>query len=130
MTDDDLAVSCPDGCTEVIRKGGYHSCDLEDAAELGALAAEACGAKPRSPFARIPLVAGAVLAVALAGWWAFPRQADTSGTVRRHLIQGFGHYQSGDYGAAIRECDEALKVEPWNETAMSNKRLAELYAKP
>jgi tetratricopeptide (TPR) repeat protein len=42
VNDDDLAVSCKDGCTEIIRKGAYHTHDLSDAADVGFAAETLC----------------------------------------------------------------------------------------
>ncbi len=45
--DDDLVTTCSCGCTEVIRRGGYHTSDWHDAVELGRAAGELCRPKPR-----------------------------------------------------------------------------------
>lgn len=132
--DDHLVVSCKCGKLVITKIGGYETSDLLDAAELGQQAERLCRRKRLKQwayFVGLPLLTASLLAIGTV-WWS-GRQAVTTAqhrvTVEHHLLRGFSYYQSGDYDAAIRECDEALKLDPANEAAKANRELAERYRK-
>lgn len=130
--DDHLTISCPCGAKEVVVINGYASMDIEEAKGIGLEARSLCPKCRRKRFIRIGyfaltiLVTAAILAVG-AVWWSGAREvvkAEHRLTAEHHLMRGFSYYQAGEYDKAIEECDEALKLEPNNEAAKSNRALA------
>lgn len=133
--DADLIVSCKCGKISIVKEGGYHSSDFIDAVELGVEAERLCRRKRLKGWLvslGIPLLTGAILIGGTGWWWGTKAVgvAEHKLTAEHHLLKGFSYYQDGDYDAAIRECDEALKLEPWNEAAKQNRSLAMKYLKP
>ena len=160
--DDDLLVSCRCGCTEIVRKGGYHTCDLSDAVEIGRTAAGLCRpARARAMRVILRCVVAGLVVLAVTGgvagyvgsrerqraeeaskWFnegdrclrvlnddlgaiaAFTRALEIKPDARAYLFRGFACWRICNFEAAVADCDEALKLDPANEAALSNRKMA------
>lgn len=121
MTDDDLTVTCRDGCTEITKKGGYHSNDLADASALGQAASVLCRRRgiilaPWASAATRVLAVTLIALLALSNW--IIADHNRSASVLALLRRAHGRYMRVEYSMARSDVRSALLIAPSNVHAL------------
>lgn len=123
--DDDLLVSCQCGRIEIHQRGGYHTCNLSDAASLGHAANTLCR---RRDLIRQPWLSATIRGfyVALVAFLVILLVSMTNGNENASILasmrRAHGHYMRTDYRNARTELLLILKDHPGNQAALASLR--------
>ena len=120
MRDTDLAVTCKCGCVEIVRKDGYDSSNLDDAAQMGNVASALCHKRPKGEWLNVKkwafYASVIVVILSLNAILGHRNIADESlALLRRSHMR----YMILDLDGARSDALRAVKLDPLSEDARS-----------